>query len=245
MNATAVRTSTAPAEVVAAIIPDLQQHTEEVMTQEVTSIEGYADSLMIITDVDYQKAGEFGRTLKQKMAEVTDFFKPMKESANKAHKDICSREKAMLAPLKNAEQILKSTMGEYAQRVEEERRKKEAAIREAARRESERKLQEAVELEKAGKKEEAADAFTEAEVMDEARSYSVPPVDKPKTAGVSASKDWEIECIDPRQVPISVNGTEVRPVDKAALMRVIRESKGKITIPGVKFKEVSRISFRR
>lgn len=52
--------------------------------------------------------------LKQKAAEVTEFFKPMKDTAYKAHKAICDREKEMLTPLRNAEKTLKKTMGDYA-----------------------------------------------------------------------------------------------------------------------------------
>ena len=246
MKETVTRSETAvKTEVTVAVIPDMTQETEQGLTEVVESMEEYAGGLNIQTEADFKKAGEFGRTLKQKMSEVTDFFKPMKDSAYKAHRQVCDREKAMLAPLKNAETALKKAMRRYTDMVEEARRKEEAERQEAARREAEAKLAEAVELEKAGNNEAAEEAFVEASVMDEATAYVVPAPVKPKANGVSTSKDWEIVEIQADKVPVSINGTEIRPVDRAAVMRLIRSSKGQVKIPGIVYKETSKFSFRR
>lgn len=119
------------------------------------------------------------------------------------------------------------------------------AARRAAEAERERKLQEAAELETAGDKAGAESAMEEAMVMDEAATYTVPVTAKPKVSGVTASKDWEITDIDPKTVPLSLAGIELRPVDTAAVMRLIRASKGTIEIPGVTYKQVAKMSFRR
>lgn len=232
-------------EVKVAVVPDTTKAEEEKLTEQVVSIEGYAGNLVIQDDADYEKAGQFGRELKKKVSEVTNFFKPMKDSAYKAHKEVCDREKAMIAPLRNAEKALKKAMGVYSMKKEEERKAQEKALREAAQREADRKLQEAIDLEKAGKAEEAAEALTEAEVMDTATQYVVPTVAEQKVTGVSTSRDWEIVSIDDSKVPVTLAGTMIRPVDTAAVMRLIRASKGEIQIPGVKFQETKKISFRR
>ena len=228
-----------------AVMPELEPVDEQQLTQEVTDIEFRAESFVIQTPEDYEAAGEFGKLLKRKAAEVTGFFKPMKDSAYQAHKAVCDREKAMLTPLKNAEKIVKKTMGDYLMEQERIRREAEEAARRAAEEERERKLKEAMALEAAGDKEGAEAAVEEAVVMDEATGYSVPASVKPKVSGVSTSKDWEITSIDTAKVPVNFSGMELRPVDQAAVIRLIRASKGSIAIPGIAYREVAKMSFRR
>lgn len=232
-------------ESIVAVMPELEPVDEQQLTQEVTDIEFRAESFVIQTPEDYDAAGEFGKLLKRKAAEVTGFFKPMKDSAYQAHKAVCDREKAMLTPLKNAEKIVKKTMGDYLMEQERIRREAEEAARRAAEEERERKLKEAMALEAAGDKEGAEAAVEEAVVMDEATGYSVPASVKPKVSGVSTSKDWEITSIDTSKVPVNFSGMELRPVDQAAVIRLIRASKGSIAIPGIAYREVAKMSFRR
>lgn len=232
-------------EIMVATVPEIAPMEEQQLNQEVTDIEFKAESLLIETDADYEEAGRFGTMLKTKAAEVTDFFKPMKESAYRAHKEICDREKAMLKPLKNAEAAIKRAMSAYYQEKERQRREQEEALRRAVEAERERKVKEAEELEAAGDSDGAEAAMTEAVIMDSATSFSVPAATKPKSDGVSTTKDWEIVSIDPEKVPLAVAGVEIRPVDKSAVMRLIRASKGTIEIPGIAFKEITKMSFRR
>lgn len=232
-------------ESIVAVMPELEPVDEQQLTQEVTDIEFRAESFVIQTPEDYEAAGEFGKLLKRKAAEVTGFFKPMKDSAYQAHKAVCDREKAMLTPLKNAEKIVKKTMGDYLMEQERIRREAEEAARRAAEEERERKLKEAMALEAAGDKEGAEAAVEEAVVMDEATGYSVPAPVKPKVSGVSTSKDWEITNIDTAKVPVNFSGMELRPVDQEAVIRLIRASKGSIAIPGIAYREVAKMSFRR
>lgn len=228
-----------------AVIPAPGPEQEQALTQEVSAIEMQAEAFIVETDNDHQLACEFGRALKQKTAEVKAFFKPMKDSAHQAHKAICDRETAMLKPLTNAEKIIKVSCGSFLQEKERKRREAEEAARRAAEAERERKLAEAAEAEAAGDAEAAEAAFNEACIMDEARSYSVAPAEKPKAAGTVTSKDWEIEAIDQSLVPVELAGMVLRPVDEAAIKRLIRTSKGTIKIPGVKYKETVRMGFRR
>lgn len=218
---------------------------EQALTQEVTDLEFQAEALAVTTDEEYQQAAEFGKAIKQKAAVVTEFFKPMKDSAYQAHKAICDREKTMLAPLKNAEAIVKKTMGVYVTEQERKRREQEEALRRAAEAERERLLKEAAEKEKAGDADGTEELLAEAVVMDEATTFSAPTRSAPKVAGVSTAKDWEIVEINERAVPVSVAGAVIRPVDKAAVMRLIRATKGQVQIPGIVYKEVAKMSFSR
>lgn len=125
-------------ETLVATVQPVELADEQQLTAQVTDIEFRAESLVIQNDEDYAAAGEFGILLKKKAAEVTAFFKPMKDSAYQAHRAVCDREKAMLAPLKSAEATIKKTMSIYYAEQERKRREAEEAARRAA--EAEREL---------------------------------------------------------------------------------------------------------
>ena len=145
----------------------------------------------------------------------------------------------------NAEKILKQTMGAYISEQERIRREAEEAARRAAQAEVERRLQEAIALEAQGKTSAADAAVEEAEIMDEMSNVVSVAAEKPKAEGVTTKKDWEIESIDSSKVPVLVAGVELRPVDTSAVMRLIRSTKGQVHIPGVVYKEVAKVAFRK
>ena len=247
MNGNAVAKEEVKETVVATLPMSGQVVTPQEMelASEVSEVELRAEAVVIRNDQDFEAAGQFGVLLKQKAGEVTDFFKPLKDAAYKAHKAVCDREKEMLTPLKNAERILKKTMGDYTQEQEKKRREAEEAARRAAEEESRRKLEEAAQLDASGQSEAAEEALGDAEVMAEAARMAVAVGGAPKAKGVSTSKDWEIVSISSKEVPLSINGAEIRPVDKAAVMRLIRASKGTINIPGIVYREIAKMSFSR
>lgn len=218
---------------------------ETALAKSVTEIEFQAGAIVITNDKDYANAAEFGRTLKRQSSEVKAFFQPMKDAAHRAHKEVCDREKAMLKPLENAERILKKTMGAYVQEQERKRREAEEAARRAAQEEAERMLREACQLEADGDIVSADMALEEAQIMNDAAAAVSVEAAKPKAAGTSTRKDWEITDIDISRVPMEIAGVIIRPVDTAAVMRLIRSSKGQIKIDGITYKEVSTISFRK
>lgn len=224
--------------------PDVTEQ-EKTLSKQVTEIEFQASAITIASEEDYQNAAGFGRMLKQRTSDVKEFWKPMKDAAHKAHAEICSKEKAMLQPLTNAEKILKNTMGAYVAEQDRKRREAEEAARRAAQEEVDRKMQEAIDLDAAGDAAGAEMAMMEAEVMDDMSESVAVAGAKPKADGASASKDWEIVDIDTNLVPTSVAGVEIRPVDKAAVMRLIRASKGSIKIEGITYKEVVKIALRK
>ena len=115
-------------ETLVAQVPQTAPEDEQQLNREVTDIEFQAESMVILSDDDYTSAGEFGKMLKQKAAQVTSFFKPMKDSAYQAHKAICDREKAMLTPLKNAEKTVKKAMGDYFAEQERKRQRLRGSV---------------------------------------------------------------------------------------------------------------------
>ena len=231
---------------VAVIGQQIEQSAQEsALVKTVTEIEFQAGAITINSDADYADAAEFGRALKRKSAEVKAFFKPMKDAAHLAHKQICDREKAALKPLESAEKLLKQTMSAYVEEQERKRREAEEAARKAAQEEAERILKEACELEANGDIVSADMALEEAQMMCDTADGIALDAPKPKAAGTASRTDWEITDIDISKVPVDIAGVIIRPVDEAAVMRLIRSSKGQIKIDGITYKEVSRISFRK
>lgn len=232
-------------EVLAVVSQSNKVEGEVELSQAVSVVERQAQQISIRTTEEYKQAAEFGRLLKQKTAEVTEFFAPMKKAAHDAHKHICDREKAMLAPIANAEKLLKRTMGEFQMEQQRKQREEEERLRALAKAEEERLLAEAIKMEEQGEKEMSEEHFENAQFMaNAARSISVPK-ETVKAEGVSTSVDWEIESIDPSQVPVEFMNQMLRPVDEKAVIRLIRARKGDVNIPGVKFKEVAKLSFRK
>lgn len=234
-------------QVVASIgpLPPEQTESEKALANEVSVIEQRAMNIVIHSAEDFEQAGEFGRLLKQRSAMVKEFFAPMKDAAYQAHKQICEREKAMLAPLVSAEKTLKTAMGNYQLEMERIRREKEEEIRRAAKAEADRKLAEASALEDKGDVAGAEAVLAGAAMLDQAGSNFRLETEKAKAAGIGSTMDWEIVSVDESKVPTHFNGAEIRPVDVSAVLKLVRASKGNISIPGIEFKETVKISIRR
>ncbi len=218
---------------------------EKKLSTQVSDIEFKAESIVITDEDTYAQAASFIKDVKKMLKNVKEFFKPMKEQAHKAHAEICKRENEMSEPLVNAEKILKQSMGNFAAIQERKRREEAERARIEAERLAKAKLEEAIAADEAGDDEAREIAMLDAAYAEQVASNPVnifPDVQKPK--GVSQKKDWEIVSIDEDKVPTDIAGITIRPVDKAAVMRLIRSSKGKVKIDGVTYKEVVSISVR-
>ena len=218
---------------------------EDELTRSVSAVEARANAVIVTNDIEYQEAAEFGRMLKQKSSEVAEFFKPLKDAAHKTHKQICDREKAMLKPITAAEKVVKAAMGKYVTDKLMEQQRLEAQLRQQALEESDRLLAEAAALESAGNVQQANAKFTNAQMADAAARSIALERSAPKAGGVSTTTDWQIIGIDAAQVPVDINGCVIRPVDEAAIMRLIRASKGKVIIPGVKYQAIAKVAIRK
>lgn len=232
-------------EVLAVVEQSNRADGEVELSQAVSVVERQAQQIVIQSEEEYKEAAEFGRLLKQKSSEVIEFFKPMKKAAHDAHKQICDREKAMLSPIANAEKMLKRTMGEFQMEQQRKQREREEQLRALARAEEERLLAEAIKMEEMGEKEMSEEHFENAQFMANAAQNIAVSVETVKAAGVSSTIDWEIESIDLGKVPVAWLNMVLRPVDEKAVLRLIRAHKGSISIPGVKFKETVKTSFRK
>lgn len=201
-------------------------------------------SVTITTNEDFQSAAELAKQVKQSQSQIKDYWAGPKESAHKVHADICAKEREMLRALEEAERILKSTMTRYTLQQEEARRKAEEESRKRQREEQERFLAAAVAAEAKGDEMGVARNMAMAEVIQDMPA-TVNPVERPSVEGVSTRKVWRAEVLDDAQVPVSVAGAIVRPIDIRAIEKIAEATKGTIQVPGIRLFQETLMSIRK
>jgi len=182
-------------------------------------------------------AAEIGRVVAGLYKEAEEWFKPMKQAAAKAHKEICTKENSVLQPLESAKQYLSRQIGAFDERVERERLAEEARLQEEARKQAqaeadrlaqENAIADAISLERDG---DVAGAMAVLNHPAPVEVY-VPPVivqrEVPKTQGVSAAVAWKFKITNEALIP-----REYLMVDEKKLGAVVRAMKDKTSIPGV------------
>lgn len=217
---------------------------ETELREEVTAVEQWAAGVVIDSQDAYQLAGEGLKKVKATSKKVEEYWEPMRKSTYDAYKAVNDHKAQMLTPLKNAEKTVKSKISGYLAEEERKRAEEEAMARAKAQEEAEKKIAEAQDAEMEGDFEKAEMAFAEAEVMKSASEFITIQTQEPAVTGISKRKDWEIVEIDPTRVPIDVAGVELRPVDEKAVLALIKATKGKVTIPGITYREKYTVAVR-
>lgn len=210
---------------------------ENVYANEIAEVKAEASQLKVVDDASYQIAGNVLTEIKTKQKMVKEYFAPLKEAANKAHKAITSKERETLKPLEEIERSLKSEMSDYFMEQERKKREAEALLRKQIEEEKRRALAEAEKLEKEGKTEESDMAFQQAVDAEEMAMFTKVEVEKPKVKGVGTQKDWELTITDEAKVPAYIMGACVRPVDLTAIKKLVKATEGKIRIEGISINE--------
>ena len=217
---------------------------EKKLDTEVGLIRQNVDKLAILTNEDFVKAGEFVKEVKIAQKKVEDYWEPMRNTTYSAYRSVMDHKKEMLDPLKKAETTLKRKMSDYQVAQEEKRIEQEKRLKAMAEAEMEKKLREAEEAEKTGDEFGAEYAKAEAEVLNNAMDTLHVAKQETKVRGISQTKSWEITNIDLSKLPDSFAGVLIRPADTKAIMRLIRDSKGNVHIPGVEYQETVNFSVR-
>lgn len=218
---------------------------EAALEERAQAVHGLALSATVRDDADYRECGELVRRIKGLQKEVEAYWEPLRVSTKEAYDVVLHSRKIMLDPLKEAEKVLKDKMGAYTLALEKARKAERDSMRRDAEAERERLLQQAEEAEASGDIEGAAYLRAQADIMDGVAVTGGVQTSTPRADGVSQSRSWKIVSIDSAAVPIACEGTELRPVDEKAVMRLIRASKGTVQIPGVVYEETVTVSVRR
>jgi hypothetical protein len=230
-----------------AVVEGVAEMTPAMIEQQALTTVERAKALVVCSVEDRGLAAEYGRAIVTLDKEVEAFFKPMKEAADKAHKEICTKENSVRKPLKEAKEYLSAQIGNFDQEAERERRAEEARIQEqlrleaeadAKRRADEQALLDAIELEAQGDKTGAEAVLNNPVPLPVHVPAVVLPTQVPKAEGVSGSKVWKYRVTDEMQIP-----REYLMVDEKKLGQIVRALKDKTSIPGIEAYPVSGARF--
>jgi hypothetical protein len=208
---------------------------------ETTALAAQANAVVVTNDAQKQDAANFLKAIKEKAKAVTDFFAAPKKKADELHKAICEQEKTILQPLKDAETIIKRTVGEYDNQQRMERNRLEQEARRRQQEEADRLLAEAAAAEQSGDTIGAETLLASAEIVADMKPTVTAPA---KTSGISTRYKWVAEVVADAAVPTHINGLCIRPIDIAALNKLAQASNGTLDVPGVKFKQEPIITVR-
>jgi len=164
--------------------------------------------------------------------QIKDVFEPLKKKSYAAYKEVLNKWKEIEEPAIRAEQYCDRLLSDYfaeqrrkreeaeRKRLEEERRRKE---------EEDRRIQEAIEAESNGNKERADQILNESAEEENNNKPAVVVPEKPKLKNVHSRVDYDFEITDPKAIP------RMYMIPNEPLIRkVVKASKGKIEIPGIK-----------
>jgi len=239
-------------------IVELTEAQRSVSTQALTWPE-QAAAIRVVDEQTYTMAGTMLRGVKGLMKEADNVFDPAVKKAHEAHKAIVAAKNAVVAPLREAETILKRGLADYTaeqerRRLEEERRLQLEADRKAA---EERKR-----LEDERKAELAKAALEGAAKLNAVAAQPAPPPplapvvrltpQTPKVSGVSTRTIWRAEVVDFAALVRYVadhaaedpNVLSFLTVNLTPLTGIARGSEGKAAIPGVTFRAETVVASR-
>ena len=209
------------------MIPILEEENEE-LVQSIDQALVEAKGVIITTDEQNQKAGELLKTFRALRNEIAAYWDPAiekakatKAAAEKTRKDICERKEEQDGPLRKGEEIIKSKMGAYWQKQEDERKQKEERLQAEARQYEEDKLLQEAE-------ETGDDSILEEPII-------VPQVRIEQTArveGISMQSNWKWRVVDPKLIP-----REYLIIDEKAVNAMVKAKKGTTQIPGIEVYE--------
>ena len=232
---------------------EIEEQEKEFETKSLTLLET-AHSIKVTDEESYKVAGDFLKGVKDSQKKVKDFFSPLKDAAHKAHKAITSKESESLTPLKEADQMVRDTVGTYLDEQEkirqEEQRKLDLAAKKQADKEKADLLKRAGNVKTESKREELLD---KAEDVVEEIVHADHAVEKTTSfaggGGITRKKDIKVEVIDAKAliaaiasgaVPttvIEIKDNKLKAYAKAAGLKAK-------DIPGCIIKEVSGVAIR-
>jgi hypothetical protein len=211
----------------------------ENLQKQVMTLPEAARAVVIHDQASYEFAAEKLLTVAAMRREIVEYHAPLKQKAHEAHKAICNAEASMLAPVAEAEKILKQGIAAYQieqRRIQEEQERLARQAAEQARLEALEASIEAAEAE--GASVEEVQAIIEQPMVTPA--VRVAPTIQ-HVAGVSAAKTYRAEVINIRELCKAVAMGQCSEAyvtaNMPALNGVARSTRGSIRIPGVRIVE--------
>jgi len=217
-------------------ITEVAQEFAGVLTQK-------SNDLVIVNHEDLGKAAALQKQAKDEIKIIETAFKPHKENAFKAHRDLCSAEAEQLVPFKKITSILKPKILKF-QKDEEDRLQKEQQEREKQQRIEEATAKQKAQEMKDKQVEELMDAgdYEKAEEIMEAPTPQpvaayVPEPEKIKVTGAGVRKIWKGRVLDFSKVD-----DRFKVIDQQAINKMAGICKDKQKEPGLEFYEDTTLS---
>lgn len=202
-----------------------------------------AMKIEVVDQTSYDFAVEILTRAKTKLDYAIDFFKPMKEKAFAAHKEICDKERAIIEPIKSGMSIVKGAVIRFDQEQERIRREAQRQLEiEAHQRMEAERAKAAEQLTAAGFDQEQIEAAVEATVV---RSIAVAQPTYEKNGGATLRDNWKAELERPggllklvkfiAQKKENHHWISLIQENQPALNAQARSSKTTLRLPGVRF----------
>jgi len=163
---------------------------------------------------------------------IKDVFEPLRKSTYASYQEVLKKWKEIEAPVIEAEQYCDRLLSNYfaeQRRLREEAEKKRFEEERKKREEEERRLQEALEAEEKGDKEKAEQIINETAEEEKNSKPAVVVPEKPKLENVHSRVDYDFEIEDEKKIP-----RDYLIPNESLIRKVVKASKGKIDIPGIK-----------
>jgi len=163
---------------------------------------------------------------------IRDIFEPMKKKAYASYKEILNKWKFIEEPAIRAEKYCDRLLSEYfaeQRRLREEAERKRLEEIRRQKEEEERKIQEAIEAESNGDKKMADQILNESAEEENNSKPAVVVPEKPKLNNVHSRVDYDFEIVDIEAIP-----RQFMIPDETLIRKMVKASKGKIDIPGIK-----------
>ena len=185
-----------------------------------------AKKVIIKNPDSYEYQANSLRNIKTQWSEIDEKRKELVRPFQAAVKKLNDFFSVPLNQLKTAENLIKQALIRYTDEKEKERLQEEKRLREQAEKEAAKLEKKADKLEEKGQTEKAF------ETRLDAKSIPVPVVAKKveKVKGISFKEVWKFRIIDIDKVP-----RKYLIVDEKSLGEIARSTKGKVTIPGIEF----------
>lgn len=148
---------------------------KEIETEALQLQEQY-QSLTVVDEGSYLVAGDALKSIKEYKNKILEYFKPIKEAAQVAHKGIVAKEKEALLPAEQIEFTLRNEINRYLTKIENERKAEQRRLEAEAAAKAEAERQKLLEKAAKAKTEEKAE-----ELLEKAEEVYAAPVFAPTT----------------------------------------------------------------
>jgi len=177
----------------------------------------------------FNNAKLYIRKIRQRIREV---FEPMRQTSYAAYQEVLKQWKEIEAPAIQAEKYCDDCLKAYMveqKRIKDEAERKRAEEERKKKEEEERKLQEALKAEEKGDTEKAEQILNETAEEEKNAKTEIDVPKKPELSGLRTWDDYDFEITDEAKIP------RMYMIPNESLIRkVVKTSKGKVEIPGIK-----------